>query len=444
MSSISNLPWLAQIRIASQLSPYELDKLGACSKALRNLCIDNSLWEPRNLKLDFIYSVTYLLHLGSHGALACHYTFRNIFAKTSKSRQTQVLYALLNLRTTPLAKNTFFRDICLNDNPQGKAWACYRIFIITLRKESLESLQRIVKTVLVYHFQEILFHLEQIGLLNNRSTILSDLIFYEQWHLISLLLKKAPQNLKVQFSGKALIEATRAGRLDVAMEFFQKAEMTEEDYCTAVVEAAGASRHDIIDLLLQKPIPDHCRGRAFMAATNAGCLNIMKALIKSGPIPETSYALALRPAILSGLLDFVNLLLENSTLTQADLGKAIFDAIGGGYPDIVEYLLSKGSISMEDRGNAAVKAVHAGKLVHTWTNSIGGSDDLVMVSRSQFELEHAKFIGMHSLAILEMLFQSGPISQEKQSEAAVTATQANRPDIVEFLKKAPISEKQNP
>ena len=43
-----------------------------------------------------------------------------------------------------------------------------------------------------------------------------------------------------------------------------------------------------------------------------------------------------------------------------------------------------------------------------------------------------------------MLFQSGPISQEKQSEAAVTATQANRPDIVEFLKKAPISEKQNP
>jgi hypothetical protein len=328
----------------------------------------------------------------------------------------------------------------LSDKTEGKAWACYRVFIITLRKESLESRQRFVKTALAYKFQELPFYLGQIGLINNSSAILSDAIFYEQWHLILLLLKKAPQNLMVRFNGNALIEAARTGRLFV-VKLLQKAEITEKDYCTAVVEAAGASRCDIVDFLLQRPIPDACRGRAFLAATAAGCLNIMKALVKNGSIPEMSNVIAVRPAIISGCLDFVKLLFGNSRLTGGDLGNLILLAVGAGYPDIVEFLLSKGSISMKDRGIAAVQAVHAGKIVHTWPNTTGGSGDILMESREKFELAHAKFIGMHSLAILGMLFQSGPISREKHNEAARAATQSNRADIVEFLtKNAKISE----
>jgi hypothetical protein len=431
--SISNLPKSPQLRIASYLSPYELDKLGTCSKALRNLCIDNSFWEPGNKKLDFLYSLT-PVYLEPLRALASHRSFRDAFAvQAPASREIRVLDAFQDLSNTPLTQNTFFRDICLSDKAEGKAWACYRVFIMTLRKESLESRQKFVKIALAYQFQGIPFYLGQIGLLNNSSAILSDALFYEHWPLCLHLLQKAPPNLRVQFSGKALIEAARTGRLFVVKRLH--AEITEEDYCTAVVEAAAATRCNIVGFLLKKPIPDACRGRALVAAATAGCLKSMNALVKSGSIPEMSHASAIRPAIISGCVDFVKLLLDKSMLTGADLGNFIILAVGSGYPKIVEYLLSKGSISMKDRGIAAVQAVHAGKIVHAWPNTLGVSEDLHTESRALFELAHAKFIGMHSIAILEMLFQSGPISREKHNEAARAATQANRPDIVEFLTK---------
>ena len=208
--------------IAFQLTPYELLKLGSCTRALRNLCIQDVLWKPRNNELSTLASVLANPIEGLDEApkvLGNFHVLTRAFRVKDKRLVSEVL---TTLGYPPENRVNRFCQICLGDDLQGKEWACYRTFMLTLKTAKQNDRDVIPANALQWGLSRIAFDISQTGLYTNYIAVLESAFERQQWDWVNELLEKAPQESAAIYRLKALALAQDRNRPDLVKELSNK------------------------------------------------------------------------------------------------------------------------------------------------------------------------------------------------------------------------------
>lgn len=193
-----------ELMIASQLTPYELLRLGSCSRALRNLCIQDVLWKPLNDELTYLASILANPIEGldeEPKVLGNFHVLRRAFDEKNKRLVSGVL---TTLGYPPENRNNQFCQVCLSDNPQGKEWACYRTFMLTLKTATEDDRDVIPINALQWGLSRIAFHISQTRLYTDYKAVLESALERKQWSWINELLEKIPPESRPMYRLKAL------------------------------------------------------------------------------------------------------------------------------------------------------------------------------------------------------------------------------------------------
>ncbi len=211
-----------ELMFASYLTPLELLKLGACSRALSNLCIQDVLWKPRTSDLRYLAAVLANPIEGLDEAPKVLGNF-HILARAFRTNDKKLVSGVLTTLGYPLEnRDNRFCQICLGDDPQGKEWACYRTFMLTLKAANQDDRNVIPVNALQWGLSCIAFHISQTRLYTDYIAVLESAFKREQWDWVNELLEKAPPESAATYRLKALALAQDRNRPDLVNELSAK------------------------------------------------------------------------------------------------------------------------------------------------------------------------------------------------------------------------------
>lgn len=169
---------------------------------------------------------------------------------------------------------------------------------------------------------------------------------------------------KKQSPYERLIEATKAGQLEVVQQLLEEEHFSKDDLGQAFDEAAIAGHLPVVQQLLEKGELSRANlNSALEKAAQAGHLPVVQQLRKEENISISGLSKSLSEAAKAGHLQIVQELLKDKILAVFELGKALEEAAKAGQLPVVQLLLlDKDRISVYHIGGALEEAAKAGHL----------------------------------------------------------------------------------
>jgi len=326
-TSLQDLPNEALVNIASFLPEIDLTHLGQCSKKLAGICKDDSLWKPFSQRL-FLPPIENSIPEDS-----MENPPEQGSKQTEKDTQAEMTYQ-------EQVRDFYSQFVMFNSgSPHAKTRAAYKPVLKIFEAQDQNDRKTFALEGLKNNFLNVIFHLNQVGLIDNCWTETFTASLQEkQWYMSIELLKKIPNNINLS---SAVKEASRAGRLDFVKELLQKGQLTDRDRGIAVIFAAKAGQKEIIALLLQGgTIPEEQRGYAVGEAASINKPDIVTMLLENGHISDYDRYWAYCIAFFKEYRDIIDLLKQPFALSAEDYGIIILRANNERLLDALKPLIS--------------------------------------------------------------------------------------------------------